>query len=166
MARPPFCLHTKQEASPHSRSPPCGQVVGGDGNLPDKQQVSRHLSPSYRFRYHKRLTINQAGAVMLLLAAWVASWLRSSRDSKLWRRTSAIVVCGGGLTEDGQPAPWVVPRIQLAHQLYLQAKTTDSASMPPLIIVTSAGTPHKPSGLPCTLLLLLCERGFCVLWPS
>lgn len=54
----------------------------------------------------------------------------------------AILVPGGGLKEDGQPATWVMARLEVATKLYNEA-----AKPKPKIITLSGGTPHKPPPL-------------------
>jgi uncharacterized SAM-binding protein YcdF (DUF218 family) len=46
----------------------------------------------------------------------------------------AVLIPGGGLDHNGEPAPWVKPRLDLA--LAIEGE--------PLVAVLSAGTPHKP----------------------
>jgi hypothetical protein len=52
-------------------------------------------------------------------------------------RCQAVLVLGGGLTSQGEPTPWVVPRLNRALEY----------SGDPLIVVLGAGTPHKPPPL-------------------
>jgi uncharacterized SAM-binding protein YcdF (DUF218 family) len=53
----------------------------------------------------------------------------------------AIVVPGGGLTDEGLPHPWVTNRLDRAAELYQNA---DNALALPRIIALSAGTVYKP----------------------
>ena len=55
----------------------------------------------------------------------------------------AIIVLGGGQTAEGQPSAIVVPRLDLAADMYFAAQSAGEPS--PTIIVGSRGTPHKPS---------------------
>ena len=55
----------------------------------------------------------------------------------------AIIVLGGGQTAEGQPSAIVVPRLDLAADMYFAAQSAGAPS--PTIIVGSRGTPHKPS---------------------
>lgn len=55
----------------------------------------------------------------------------------------AVIVLGGGQTQDGMPSSIVLPRLDRAAELYREAQ--ELGRKPPLIIVGSRGTPHKPS---------------------
>ena len=85
---------------------------------------------------------------MLLTAALTVTVIRSRSSSSSSSSTmpptlDAIIVLGGGQTSAGQPSAIVVPRLNLAADMYRAAQSAGGPT--PTIIVGSRGTPHKPS---------------------
>ena len=85
-------------------------------------------------------------AILGLVAGTTATalLLRRSSDRKILSSAvddtvDAILVCGGGQTQDGPP-PHVAARLELAKELY----DSYPADSKPKIIVSARGTPHKP----------------------
>lgn len=100
--------------------------------------------PSYYLkgrRIHALMFAMGALSVMLInavLSLTVGSW--TSQD-KL-----AIIILGGGLTEQGKIYDHVELRVQRAHSLYMMMKERNP-NLDVTLIPLSGGTPHKPPPL-------------------
>ncbi|CAK0861070.1 unnamed protein product, partial [Prorocentrum cordatum] len=115
--------------SPWAAAPPRGASGGAawreEGGAPRGQMSQAEPEPSTE-RPAKRSCAGRAGPAGAPAA-------------------DAIVVPGGGLTEEGAPAPWVRERLRRAKALYDAARASGGAPAGgPVIVTLSAGTPHKP----------------------